>query len=92
MGGGLILRGGAGKERMKLYGSSFSELRWIPEWGFEKLGETILRASAYNSSRECSRCGGFNRDLTLIDRVLYCPHCRGLAHVVRDTTISIPHA
>jgi len=72
---GLIRGCVTGKRRMRLHDSSFSELRRILEWEFEKRGKAVAAVPAYNSSRECSRCGGINRDLTLEDRVFRCPHC-----------------
>jgi len=50
---GLIQKGETKKRRLRLYDSTFSELRRILEWGFRKLGKTVLAVPAYNSSREC---------------------------------------
>jgi len=72
---GLIGKGETRKRRLRLYDSSFSELRRILEWEFSKLGKAVLAVPAYNSSRECFWCGGINRGLTLEDRVFRCPHC-----------------
>ncbi len=72
---GLIRRGETRKRRMRLHDSAFSELRRILEWEFEKRGRGVLAVPAYNTSRECSRCGEINQDLTLGDRVFRCPHC-----------------
>ena len=72
---GLIRRGETRGRRLRLYDSSFSELRRILEWEFEKRGKAVLAVPAYNTSRECFRCGGINRNLTLEDRVFRCPHC-----------------
>jgi len=72
---GLIRRGETRRRRLRLHDSAFSELRRALEWEFEKRGKTVLRVPAYNTSRECSRCGEINQDLTLQDRVFRCPHC-----------------
>lgn len=47
--------GEAKKRRMRLYDSSFSELRGVLEWEFEKRGEADLVVPAYDSSRESLR-------------------------------------
>ncbi|PSN84777.1 hypothetical protein B9Q02_08830 [Candidatus Marsarchaeota G1 archaeon BE_D] len=60
------------KRGLRLYNSSFSELRRILEWEFAKQGKTVLLVSAFNSSRECFLCCGINQDLTLEDRVFRC--------------------
>jgi len=72
---GLIQKGVTRTRRMRLYDSSFSELRRCLEWVFLKRGKTVLAVSAYNTSRECFLCGGINKGLTLEDRVFLCPHC-----------------
>jgi putative transposase len=72
---GLIQKGETGKRRMRLYDSSFSELRRILEWEFVKRGKLVLPLPAYSTSRECFQCGEINRNLTLEDRVFHCPHC-----------------
>jgi len=72
---GLIQRGETKKRRMRLYDSSFSELRAVLEWEFRKRGKLVLPVPAYNTSRECFLCGGINKGLTLEDRVFLCPHC-----------------
>ena len=71
---GLIQKGVTRTRRMRLYDSSFSELRRCLEWVFQKQGKTVLAVSAYNTSRECFLCGGINKGLTLEDRVFHCPH------------------
>ena len=71
----LIQKGETKKRRMRLYDSSFSELRRILEWEFLKRGKTVLAVSAYNTSRECFLCGRINKGLTLEDRIFHCPHC-----------------
>ena len=70
---GLIQKGVTRTRRMRLYDSSFSELRRCMEWVFQKQGKTVLAVSAYNTSRECFLCGGINKGLTLEDRVFRCP-------------------
>jgi len=60
---------------MRLYDSSFSELRAVLEWEFRKREKLVLPVPAYNTSRECFLCGGINQSLTLEDRVFLCPHC-----------------
>jgi len=73
---GLIQKGETKKRRrMRLYDSSFSELRAVLEWEFRKRGKLVLPVPAYNTSRECFRCGGINKSLTLEDRVFLCPNC-----------------
>ena len=72
---GLIQKSENKKRRMRLYDSSFSELRRCLEWVFQKQGKTVLAVSAYNTSRECFLCGGINKGLTLEDRIFNCPHC-----------------
>jgi len=72
---GLVQKGVTKKRRMRLYDSSFSELRRILGWGFVKRGKQVLPVPSYNSSRECFLCGGINQSLTLDDRVFHCPHC-----------------
>jgi len=63
------------RRRMRLYDSSFSELRAVLEWQFRKRGKLVLPVPSYNTSRECFRCGGINQSLTLEDRVFHCAHC-----------------
>ena len=70
-----LIQSGTRKRRLRLYDSSFSELRAVLEWQFAKLGKTVLAVSSYNSSRECFLCGGINKGLTLEDRVFHCPYC-----------------
>jgi len=72
---GLIQKGVTKKRRLRLYDSSFSEIRRILEWEFLKRGKTVLAVSAYNTSRECFLCGGINHNLSLEDRIFHCPHC-----------------
>ena len=72
---GLVQKGENKKRRMRLYDSSFSELRAVLEWEFRKRGKLVLPVPAYNTSRECFLCGGINQNLTLEDRVFLCPHC-----------------
>jgi len=72
---GLIQKGVTRTRRMRLYDSSFSELRRCMEWVFQKQGKTVLAVSAYNTSRECFLCGGINQNLSLEDRVFHCPFC-----------------
>jgi len=72
---GLIQKGETRTRRMRLYDSSFSELRRCLEWVFQKQGKTVLAVSAYNSSRECFLCGRINQNLSLEDRVFHCPYC-----------------
>ena len=72
---GLIQKGETRTRRMRLYDSSFSELRRCLEWVFQKQGKTVLAVSAYNTSRECFLCGRINQNLGLEDRVFHCPHC-----------------
>ncbi|PSO04380.1 hypothetical protein B9Q13_04765 [Candidatus Marsarchaeota G2 archaeon ECH_B_SAG-G16] len=72
---GLIQKGVTRTRRMRLYDSSFSELRRCLEWVFLKRGKTVLAVSAYNTSRECFLCGRINQSLTLEDRIFHCPHC-----------------
>jgi putative transposase len=72
---GLIQKGETWKRRLRLYDSSFSELRRILEWEFVKRGKLVLPVPAYNTSRECFQCGEINWNLTFEDRVFRCPHC-----------------
>jgi len=72
---GLIQKGVTRTRRMRLYDSSFSELRAVLEWEFRKRGKLVLPVPAYNTSRECFLCGRINQDLTLEDRVFHCPFC-----------------
>ncbi len=72
---GLIQKGVTRTRRMRLYDSSFSELRAVLEWEFRKRGKLVLPVPAYNTSRECFLCGGINKGLTLEDRVFHCPFC-----------------
>jgi transposase, IS605 OrfB family, central region len=55
-----LVQNGTKKRRMRLYDSSFSELRRILEWQFVKRGKQVLPVPAYNSSRECFLCGRIN--------------------------------
>jgi len=71
----LIQKSENKKRRMRLYDSSFSDLRRCLEWVFQKQGKTVLAVSAYNTSRECFLCGRINKGLTLEDRIFNCPHC-----------------
>ena len=71
----LVQKGENKKRRMRLYDSSFSELRAVLEWQFRKRGKLVLPVPAYNTSRECFLCGGINQNLTLEDRVFLCLHC-----------------
>jgi len=70
-----LIQSGTKKRRLRLYDSSFSELRRILEWEFLKRGKQVLPVPSYNSSRECFLCGGINQNLSLEDRVFLCPHC-----------------
>jgi len=72
---GLIQKGVTRTRRMRLYDSSFSEIRRILEWEFVKRGKLVLPVPSYNSLRECFLCGGINQNLTLEDRVFHCPYC-----------------
>ena len=72
---GLIQKGVTRTRRMRLYDSSFSELRAVLEWEFRKREKLVLPVPAYNTSRECFLCGGINKGLTLEDRVFLCLHC-----------------
>jgi len=72
---GLIQKSENKKRRMRLYDSSFSELRAVLEWEFRKRGKLVLPVPAYNTSRECFLCGRINKGLTLEDRIFDCPHC-----------------
>jgi putative transposase len=72
---GLIQKGVTRTRRMRLYDSSFSEIRALLEWQFRKRGKLVLPVPAYNTSRECFFCGRINKDLTLADRVFVCPEC-----------------
>jgi len=72
---GLIQKSETKKRRMRLYDSSFSELRAVLEWEFRKRGKLVLPVPAYNTSRECFLCGGINQSLILEDRIFNCPHC-----------------
>jgi putative transposase len=71
----LVQKGENKKRRMRLYDSSFSELRAVLEWEFRKRGKLVLPVPAFNTSRECFLCGGINQNLTLEDRVFLCLHC-----------------
>jgi len=71
----LIQKSETKKRRMRLYDSSFSELRVMLEWQFRKRGKLVLPVPSYNTSRECFLCGGINQSLTLEDRVFLCPRC-----------------
>ncbi|PSN88020.1 hypothetical protein B9P99_06095, partial [Candidatus Marsarchaeota G1 archaeon OSP_B] len=60
---GLIQKGVTKTRRMRLYDSSFSELRAVLKWEFRKREKLVLPVPAYNTSRECFLCGdqqGFN--------------------------------
>jgi len=72
---GLIQKGVTRTRRMRLYDSSFSEIRTLLEWEFRKRGKLVSPVPAYNTSRECFFCGRINKDLTLADRVYVCPEC-----------------
>ena len=72
---GLIQKSENKKRRMRLYDSSFSELRAVLEWEFRKREKQVLPVPSYNSSRECFLCGRINKGLTLEDRVFLCAHC-----------------
>jgi len=72
---GLIQKSENKKRRMRLYDSSFSELRAVLEWQFRKREKQVLPVPAYNTSRECFLCGRINKGLTLEDRIFNCPHC-----------------
>ena len=72
---GLIQKGVTKSRRLRLYDSSFSELRAVLEWEFRKRGKLVLPVPAYNTSRECFLCGEINKGLTLKDRVFHCPRC-----------------
>ena len=63
------------RRRLRLYDSSFSELRAVLEWEFRKREKLVFPVPAYNTSRECFLCGEINKGLTLEDRVFHCPHC-----------------
>jgi len=71
----LIQKGENKKRRLRLYDSSFSELRAVLEWQFVKRGKLVLPVPSYNTSRECFLCGEINKGLTLKDRVFHCPRC-----------------
>ncbi|PSN98802.1 hypothetical protein B9Q11_01730 [Candidatus Marsarchaeota G2 archaeon ECH_B_SAG-F08] len=70
-----LIQNGTKKRRLRLYDSSFSELRAVLEWQFRKRGKLVLPVPSYNTSRECFLCGGINKGLTLEDRVFHCAHC-----------------
>ena len=70
-----LIQNGTKKRRLRLYDSSFSELRAVLEWEFRKRGKLVLPVPAYNTSRECFLCGRINKGLTLEDRIFNCPHC-----------------
>ena len=72
---GLVQKGETKRRRMRLYDSSFSELRAVLEWQFRKRGKLVLPVPAYNTFRECFLCGGINQNLTLEDRLFLCPYC-----------------
>jgi len=72
---GLIQKGVTRTRRMRLYDSSFLEIRALLEWEFRKRGKLVFPVPAYNTSRECFFCGRVNKDLTLADRVFVCPEC-----------------
>jgi Transposase and inactivated derivatives len=72
---GLIQKSENKKRRLRLYDSSFSDLRAVLEWQFRKRGKLVLPVPAFNTSRECFLCGGINQSLTLEDRVFHCPFC-----------------
>ncbi|PSO07030.1 hypothetical protein B9Q04_13030 [Candidatus Marsarchaeota G2 archaeon BE_D] len=71
----MIQKGVTRTRRMRLYDSSFSEIRALLEWQFVKRGKLVLPVPAYNTSRECFLCGRINKGLTLEDRVFHCPYC-----------------
>jgi len=62
---GLVQKGETGKRRLRLYDSSFSELRAVLEWEFRKRGKLVLPVPAYDTSRKCFKCGRINQNLTL---------------------------
>ena len=70
-----LIQNGTKKRRLRLYDSSFSELRAVLEWQFRKRGKLVSPVPSYNTSRECFLCGGINKGLTLEDRVFHCAHC-----------------
>jgi putative transposase len=70
-----LIRNGTKKRRLRLYDSSFSELRAVLEWQFRKRGKLVLPVPSYNTSRECFLCRKINQGLTLEERVFHCPFC-----------------
>ena len=72
---GLIQKGVTKSRRLRLYDSSFSELRAVLEWEFVKRGKLVLPVPAYNTSRECFKCSRINQNLSLEDRIFNCPYC-----------------
>jgi len=71
----LIQKGVTKRRRLRLYDSSFSELRAVLEWEFVKRGKLVLPVPAYNTSRECFKCSRINQNLSLEDRIFNCPYC-----------------
>jgi len=71
----LIQKGETKRRRLRLYDSSFSELRAVLEWEFVKRGKLVLPVPAYNTSRECFKCSRINQNLSLEDRIFNCPYC-----------------
>jgi len=58
-----LIQSGTKRRRLRLYDSSFSELRAVLEWEFRKREKQVLPVPAYNSSRECFLCGRINENL-----------------------------
>ena len=58
------------------------------EYKAQRYGKTIIRIGRFEpSTRICSKCGYYNRDLTLSDRDWACPDCG--AHHDRDINAAI---
>ena len=58
------------------------------EYKAQRLGKTILRIGQFEpSTKICSKCGYYNRDLTLADRDWVCPDCG--SHHDRDINAAI---
>jgi len=68
----LIRNGTKKRRRLRLYDSSFSELRAVLEWEFRKREKLVLPVPAYNSSRKCFLCGEINENF---ERIFNCPYC-----------------
>jgi len=62
----LIRNGTKKRRRLRLYDSSFSELRGVLEWEFRKREKLVLPVPAYNSSRKCFLCGEINENFERI--------------------------